>query len=96
LHRACASNNATDARDAVLSWANALEIKHRFVNLNQVSSYYANPLKQQLDLLNRSIYSESTGDWNGESLWRTCEELANEHISGDQIAALNGLHPLNP
>ena len=96
LHRACTSNNATDARDAVLSWANALEIKHRFVNLNQVSSYYANPLKQQLDLLNRSIYSESTGDWNGESLWRTCEELANEHISGDEIAALNGLHPLNP
>ena len=96
MHRACASNNTADARDAVLSWANALEIKHRFVNLNQVSSYYANPLKQQLDLLNRSIYSESTGDWNGESLWRTCEELAAHHISDDESAVINGLHPLNP
>jgi hypothetical protein len=96
LHRACASNNATAARDAVLSWANALEIKHRFVNLNQVARYFGNPLKQQLDLLNRSIYSEFTGDWQGDSLRQTCEEITAHHISDDESAVLNGLHPLNP
>jgi hypothetical protein len=96
LRQACADNSASDARDAVLSWANALENNRRFVNLNQVARYFGNPLKQQLDLLNRSIYSQSAGDWRGESLWRTCKEIADDHIPDDQISVLNGLHPLNP
>ena len=96
LRQACADNSAGDARKAVLSWANALQSNRRFVNLNQVARYFGNPLKQQLDLLNRSIYSESAGDWRGESLWRTCEDIADDHIGGDEFAVLNGLHPLNP
>jgi len=96
LRQACADNSASDARDAVLSWANALENNRRFVNLNQVARYFGNPLKQQLDLLNHSIYSESAGDWYGDSLWRTCEDIADDPVSGDEVAVLNGLQPLNP
>ena len=96
LRQACTDNRAGDAREAVLSWANALENNRRFVNLNQVTRYFGNPLKPQLDLLNRSIYSESAGDWQGESLWRTCEEIAHDHIPDAEISVLNGLYPLNP
>jgi hypothetical protein len=96
LHRACTDNNANNARDAVLCWANALVKNRRLVNLNQVARHFGNPLKQQLDLLNRSIYSESAGDWQGESLWRICKEIADDHIADDEISVLNGLHPLNP
>jgi len=96
LRQACADNSAGDAREAVLSWANALENNRRFVNLNQVARFFGNPLKQQLDLLNRSIYSESAGDWGGESLRLACEEVADQHISDDKLAVLNGLQPLNP
>jgi len=96
LRQACAENSANNARDAVLSWANALVKNHRLVNLNQVARHFGNPLRQQLDLLNRSIYSESAGDWHGESLWRTCKEITDDHIPDDEISVLNGLHPLNP
>jgi len=96
LRQACAENSANNARDAVLSWANALVKNRRLVNLNQVARHFGNPLRQQLDLLNRSIYSESAGDWHGESLWRTCKEITDDHIPDDEISVLNGLHPLNP
>jgi hypothetical protein len=96
LRQACADNSANNARDAVLSWANALVKNRQLVNLNQVARHFGNPLKQQLDLLNRSIYSESAGDWQGESLWQTCKEIADDHIPDDEISVLNGLHPLNP
>jgi len=96
LRRACTDNSANNARDAVLSWANALVKNRQLVNLNQVARHFGNPLKQQLDSLNRSIYSESAGDWQGESLWQTCEDIVDQHISDNKLAVLNGLQPLNP
>ena len=96
LRQACADNSAGDAREAVLSWANALVKNRQFVNMNQVTRFFGQPLKQQLDLLNRSIYSETTGEWNGELLWRTCREIARKQIPDDEITVLNGLQPLNP
>ena len=96
LRQACTDNSAGDAREAVLSWANALQNNRQFVNLNQVARYFGDSLKQQLDLLNHSVYSESAGEWRGDSLWRTCEDIADDHSNGDEVAVLNGLHPLNP
>jgi len=96
LHLACASNNASAARDAVLNWANALKINRRFANLNQVTQYFGNPLKRDIDILNRHIYSESTDKWNGDSLWRSCEQLTSDRISPLESVKPGGLYPLNP
>jgi hypothetical protein len=96
LYRACADNNAADARKALLSWANVMVVGRKFNNLNQVVRYFGNPLKQQVDLLNQSSYGSSAGDWNGESLWITCEEISNELMPSDQPGTLSGLQPLNP
>jgi hypothetical protein len=96
LYRACADNNAADARKALLSWANVMVVGRKFNNLNQVVRYFGNPLKQQVDLLNQSSYGSSAGDWNGESLWITCEEISNELMPSDQPGTFSGLQPLNP
>ena len=96
LHRACVDNNVSEARNALLSWANAIVVSHKFINLNQVTRYFGNPLKAQVDLLNQSIYSPSAGDWNGELLWEICEQISAESVSLDENEDLRGLHPLNP
>ncbi len=96
LRRACEKNNAADARDAILAWANALIDSHHFINLNQVTRYFGSPLKRDIDILNRSIYSETAAQWKGDSLWQICEEISDEHVSGNRIDGLNGLRPLNP
>ena len=96
LHRACVSKNASQARSALLSWANAVVVKHKFVNLNQVTRYFGNPLKQQVDKLNQALYSPSTGDWNGELLWDICELISAELIPSAETGRLQSLRPLNP
>ncbi len=96
LHRACVNNNVSEARNALLSWANAIVVSHKFINLNQVMRYFGNPLKAQVDLLNQSIYSPSAGDWNGELLWQICQEISSEMTPLVETSTLQGLHPLNP
>jgi hypothetical protein len=96
LHRACVNNNVSEARNALLIWANAIVVSHKFINLNQVTRYFGNPLKVQIDQLNQSVYSSSAGDWNGELLWEICEQISAEIISLDETEDLQGLHPLNP
>ncbi len=96
LRRACAGNNNAEARTALLGWANAMEPGQNFINLNQVTRYFGNPLKLQVDLLNQSSYSLSAGDWNGELLWRTCEQITAELISSGPTKTVAGLQPLNP
>jgi len=96
LHRVCVNNNVSEARSALLNWANTIVVSHKFINLNQVTRYFGNPLKAQVDLLNQSIYSPSAGDWNGELLWEICQEISAESVSLDENEDLRGLHPLNP
>ena len=96
LHRACVSNHASQARSALLSWANAVAVNRSFNNLNQVTRYFGDPLKQQVDKLNQALYSPSTGDWNGELLWDICEQISAELMSLAEAEKWQGLRPLNP
>jgi len=96
LQQACASNNAMDARDAMLTWANALKPDLRFTNLNQVARFFGNPLKQHIDTLNQSLYSQAAGAWSGENLWSSCEQTLAILKPGGHEQASTGLMPLNP
>jgi hypothetical protein len=96
LHRACDDNNAVAARIAILGWANAVTHDHQFVNLNQVTHYFGNTLKAQVDRLNQCIYSTDSDDWNGESLWNVCEQISAELMSSAEKSSPEGLLPLNP
>ena len=101
LNRACTGNNAREARSALLGWANATVVIHKFDNLNQVTRYFGNPLKQQVDRLNQCIYGTpgddiSTDDWNGEMLWKICQQISAELMPLVETRSSRGLHPLNP
>ena len=96
LQQACASNNAMDARDAMLSWANALKPERRFTNLNQVARFFGDPLKQNIDTLNQSLYSQAAGAWSGDNLWSSCEQLLVSLKPGRHEEDSTGLMPLNP
>ncbi|MFA9419592.1 MAG: BatD family protein [Gammaproteobacteria bacterium] len=96
LQQACASNNAMDARDAMLSWANALKPERRFTNLNQVARFFGDRLKQNIDALNQSLYSQAAGAWSGDNLWSSCEQVLSSLKPGRREEDSPGLMPLNP
>jgi hypothetical protein len=96
LRRTCVNNDAAETRIALLDWANSLEVKKKFVNLNQVTRYFGNPLKQQVDLLNQGRYGLSADAWKGELLWSTCEQISAELEPSTQSKIFAGLQPLNP
>lgn len=92
LKQACEANNGHAAREALLIWARALNKK--FDHMNRLAEYYGEPLSSQIDALNRSLYSEESGSWQGDSLWQTCEAISAEpspsqNISEDRLPALN-------
>ena len=96
LRRACMNSNASDARIALLSWANAVVDNKKFNNLNQVTRYFGSPLKQQVDLLNRGLYSSSEGDWKGDSLWECCEQVSAALTASEDTSKQQNLSPLIP
>ena len=96
LQQACTNNNAVDARDMMLVWANALKPDLRFSNLNQVAHFFGSPLKQQIDALNQSLYSQAAGEWSGDNLWSSCEQTLSILKPGAHEEASTGLMPLNP
>ena len=96
LRRACVSNNASEARIALLNWANAIVVSHEFIHLNQVTRYFDAPLRQQVDRLNQCVYSPSADDWNGELLWSVCAQISAELTPIAEHDRLQGLQPLNP
>jgi hypothetical protein len=96
LHRACVSNNVAETRLALLDWSNSLGVNGKFVNLNQVTRYFGNPLKQQIDRLNQSSYGFSTEKWSGDLLWSSCEKISAELEPSAQTKSYAGLQSLNP
>ena len=96
LRLACSSSNALEARDAILAWANALKPDQDFVNLNQVTHHFDQPLKQQIDDLNQSLYSQTANDWDGNSLWSCCEQLIASTKPSPTSSGSAHLMPLNP
>ena len=95
LSQSCTSNNARDTRDALLVWANSLDINKRFTNLNQLGSYFGDQLQIQISLLNQSLYGGAVKRWTGDDLLRSCESItaqlkANKpDNSSDNLCALN-------
>ncbi len=90
LKQACEANDAKSVRVALLDWARALGLE----NLTRLAVYYGDPLKSQIDILNQSLYSTATNDWQGDVLWRCCVtiDVARNTSSledGERLAALN-------
>lgn len=69
LLAACAANDASGARTALIDWAAALEPARGIVSLEQVSQLLADDeLDRQLEILNASLYRPGNQEWTGEPL----------------------------
>jgi len=53
-------------------------------------------LKQDINALNQSLYSQAAGAWNGDNLWLSCEQVLSILKSGRHEETSTGLMPLNP
>ncbi|MDH5355988.1 MAG: hypothetical protein OEY09_16215, partial [Gammaproteobacteria bacterium] len=92
LKQACEANDARSARQALLAWARALNMK--FDHIDQLAKYYGEPLNSHIGAMNRSLYSQESGQWQGKALWQTCEVISAEsesqqNLSEDRLPALN-------
>jgi hypothetical protein len=94
LKSACEANNALEARDALLLWAGALPVGKKFNHLNQLADYFGEPVKTQIDTMNKSIYAATKQDWQGHELWQTCRNIMRDiepsaSINEHSLPALN-------
>ena len=94
LKTACLDDDASAARNALLSWANAMSLSESFDNLNSVGHYFGDPLKTEIGNLNQSLYGIEQNGWSGQALLLICEKITadnkpSRHIGKDELMALN-------
>ncbi len=68
LGRACAGNDARAARDALLTWSDAMWPESPPANLTQLTRR-CDTLAPALDELQRALYAPGAGTWDGSRLW---------------------------
>lgn len=96
LKQTCVGNNAPETRGALLNWANCIDPDQQFSRLSQIAQYFGAPLKDHIDALNQSLYSQGGADWDGEALWQVCASQAPRPRDHAGIEEANRLQPLNP
>ena len=95
LRQACVGNDAADARDALLAWAQTLPVETTFTHLQQLANYFGEPLKSQINAMNQSLYGGHTLAWQGRELWQTCQSIADNSQTKKSVE-VGGLLALNP
>ena len=71
LRRACASDDARAAREALLRWAAASWPDNAPRSLHERAKHLANAeLRAELTSLDRALYASGQDAWRGEHLWR--------------------------
>lgn len=77
-------------RTALLAWGQALYPEAGPENLEQLAVLCGEPLAQQLEDVNRRLYSRSAGTWDGSALQAAVEQAERDQATKKQI----GLPPL--
>lgn len=89
LKQACSDNDAVAAKDALLDWGRQ---KFDATNLGAVASCCDARLRDEILLLNQTLYGKNAGQWQGKRLFQAfSENKARERISQ---TADSGLEPL--
>lgn len=96
LSQSCVSNNARDTRDNLLVWANSLETKLSFDNLNQLGFYFGNEFQVQINELNQSLYGDHEQAWQGADILRSCESISAQLKVNKPADHASNLSSLNP
>ena len=75
LERACQSNMAVDAQQALLAWAGQRWPGSQIRSLGQFAARLEGELQGEVHLLSQALYAESDRTWSGEKLWQLFEEF---------------------
>ena len=95
LQQACNDSDATTARRVLLSWGRALLAPREIDNLHQLGNILGADLRQEVEVLNQSLYASGAVQWQGQALWLLCQQLEKDsQAQRDQTKAQ--LLPLNP
>ena len=76
LKDACGANDARAARAALMQWALAAGGQWADVrSLRELGERAGGDLGREIERLERHLYSADTGAWQGQTLWRTVQQL---------------------
>ena len=75
LKRACTDHDARAARDALLAWSAAAWPQAPPANLTQLGTRCGDGLSVAVDDLQRTLYAEQPGRWNGAQLWEQAKRI---------------------
>ena len=90
LKQACAENNNVAAKNALLAWG---KIKFNSNSLSAIASNSEARLRDEIDLLNQSLYANQKGQWRGKKLFQFfVENSAREKVAKKVNDALEPLY----
>jgi hypothetical protein len=92
LKKACIENNALAAKDALLDWG---KIKFNSGNLSEIAVQSEARLRDEIYLLNKTLYSNLSEKWQGKKLFQTfTENNAREKVAKKTNDGLEPLYKL--
>jgi len=92
LKKACADNNATAAKDALLAWGRQ---KYGAASLGAVAEHSDARLRDEILYLNQILYGKEAGQWRGKKLFQAfVENKAREKIAVTDDGKLEPLYRL--
>lgn len=92
LKKACAANDANAAKQALLDWG---QIQGLPPGLAAIAEHCEARLRDEMLLLNQTLYSKETGPWNGKRLLQVfSEHQARAKLTGIDDGGLRPLHRL--
>lgn len=93
LQQALKSGDQVQTRNALLSWGAALFPKQRPGNLEELADLCGEPLKQQLELFGRSLYSRGREPWDAEELLMAVQHVEQNLLGVKDNTQLPPLYP---
>lgn len=93
LDQAFAAGDPALIRSAMLDWGTALFPEQRPGNLEELAALCGEPLKHNLELFSRSLYSRESKDWNSQGLSAAVEEVQQKTINSESSKKLPPLYP---
>jgi hypothetical protein len=98
VHRACDTNDARAARDALLAWAQVCWPKDPPTRLDSLVTRLRGAAVEALRDLDRSLYASGSDTWNGKAAWEHIRPALAEAESGSakKRGGEGALRPLYP
>ncbi|WP_157237526.1 BatD family protein [Beggiatoa alba] len=94
LQQACMANDAIQAKSALLEWAKMQWASRPPVSLGDIGVRCGEPVLQEIQTLNRLLYSQQTQDWQGNTLWSAIQAYLATQVQQRKSKA--NVEPLEP